>query len=99
MEKERESGFYATSQDELLVVFGGKIRVDGYVIENGDSNVVKELALCELPDNHEIGEDVGMGSWEKYNEFHPVRLEFHDDRSIDVLIDQLRQLKSDSKEK
>jgi len=86
-----ESGFYATDKGELLVVFGGRIRVSAYGF--GDSSC-KELDLSELPEEKEIGESLGFGSKEEYKKFHPVRLQFFDDKSIDVLIEQLQDLKN-----
>ena len=86
-----ESGFYATDKGELLVVFGGRIRVGAYGLSDPS---YKELDLSELPEEKEIGESLGCGSKEEYEEFHPVRLQFFDDRSIDVLIEQLQDLKN-----
>lgn len=94
-----ESGFYATDKDEMLVVFGGKIRISGFVVENEDGSIVKQMCFSELPENHEIGEYLEEQEMDTYNKFYPVRLEFYDDRSIDVLIEQLQELKSFTKEK
>ena len=87
----QESGFYATDKGELLVAFGGKIRISVFVIKDNEGNVIKELSLNELPKDHEIGEYLEN---EDHDTFHPVRLEFYDDASIDVLIEQLQQLKN-----
>ena len=38
-----ESGFYATDKDELLVVFGGKIRVSNYIVEYPDGSIIKQM--------------------------------------------------------
>lgn len=89
-----ESGFYATDKDELLVVFGGKIRVSNYIVEYPDGSIIKQMCFSELPENHEIGEPLGEGLENEYNDFHPIRLEFYDERSIDVLIEHLQQIKS-----
>lgn len=93
-----ESGFYATDKGELLVAFGGKIRISGFVTEDNEGNFIKELCLSELPENHEIGEYIGEASDEDHDSFHPIRLEFYDDHSIDVLIEQLREIKSFNKD-
>ena len=89
-----ESGFYATDQDELLVVFGGRIFLDGIAYQDEDGNWVRELALCEGDKNYEIGEPIKEIDREDMNEFHPIRFEFHDDRSIDALITQLLEIKN-----
>lgn len=94
-----ESGFYATDKDEMLVVFGGKIRISNYVVEYPDGDIVKQICFSELPENHEIGEYLEEGLEKEYNDVQPIRLEFYDERSIDVLIEQLQELKSFTKEK
>ena len=94
-----ESGFYATDKDEMLVVFGGKIRISSYVVEYPDGDIVKQICFSELPENHEIGEYLEEGLEKEYNDFQPIRLEFYDEHSIDVLIEQLQELKSFTKEK
>lgn len=89
-----ESGFYATESAELLAVFGGKIGISSASYEE-DGDVVYEMSLRELPEEHKIGEDLGTPpSLEKFfNEFSPMRLRFYNVESIDVIIDQLQQLK------
>ena len=89
-----ESGFYSTDKGELLVVFGGRIRLSSYVLGDSIHEVYKELDLGELPEVKEIGESLGLGSKEEHEEFHPIRLQFSDDRSIDALIKQLQDLKN-----
>ena len=94
-----ESGFYATDKDEMLVVFGGKIRISSYVVEYPDGDIIKQICFSGLSENHEIGEYLEEGLEKEYNDVQPIRLEFCDERSIDVLIEQLQELKSFTKEK
>lgn len=92
-----ESGIYITDQNELLVVFGGKIRVSSYIVTVDNSEPFKEMDFSELKTKKEIGSDLDWdpeGPAKEYESMHPVRLQFFDDRSIDVLIEQLQKLKS-----
>ena len=88
-----ESGFYASDNGELHVVFGGKIGVCSYTQEDEDNETRKVLCFNELEDNHTIGEDLGTPHPSEVMQFHPLRLVFYDNACIDVIIDQLQQLK------
>ena len=88
-----ESGFYATPQQEILVVFGGRIILGGASWTDEDGDVVKELSLFEDGLEHEIGENLGEGTDEDYGKYSPIRLRFYDDKSIDTLIKQLNAIK------
>lgn len=87
-----ESGFYTTERNELLVVFGGNIGVSSAVAES-DEGMVCEISFRELANKHQIGEDLGPLTVEEYYKFSPVRLRFHDTKSIDVIIEELQELK------
>lgn len=88
-----ESGFYVTDEGEVLVVFGGKIELQSVCYQDGE-DIVYETAMGELPKKYEIGEEVGNPpTMEEFNKFHPVRLRFYDTKSIDVLINQLQEIK------
>ena len=89
-----ESGFYATDNGELLVVFGGRILLDGMAYKDEDGNVVRELALSEGDKDYEIGEPIKEIDRKDMDEYHPLRFEFRDDRSIDALITQLLEIKN-----
>ena len=88
-----ESGFFTTSQDELLVVFGGKIILGGASYVDKDGWVYGELVMGEDGNSYKIGEDLGKQTNEEFFNYHPVRLRFPSDSSIDVLIEQLQEIK------
>jgi len=89
-----KSGFYITEDGELMVVFGGGIILSAAAYENTNGQWEGELAMSEDGQEHEIGEDLGQPDVEDFNRFHPVRLKFYDKESIDVLINQLQQIKN-----
>jgi len=94
-----ESGFYASENGELIVVFGGRIILGGSAsIDNETGEVERELSLYEGKKQYEIGEDITEDERPAYEDFHPVRLIFRDDKSIDVLIEQLQEIKNLGKE-
>ena len=94
-----ESGFYPTENGELIVVFGGKIILGGSAYTNDTGEVTeKELALYPGKRQYEIGEDITDEERPDINDFHPVRFIFYDDKSIDVLINQLQEIKNLGKE-
>ena len=83
-----KSGIYATDKGEVLVVFGG-----GIILSGAACDECKMLAMHEDGKEHVIGEDLGMESLEEFNKFKPIRLLFYDKSSIDVLINELQQIR------
>jgi len=88
-----ESGFYATDQDEMLVVFGGKILVSGAAYVDREGQQYAELAMTVDGNEYEIGQDLGKETAKGFFDYHPLRLRFQDEKSIDVLIEQLQEIK------
>lgn len=94
-----ESGFYATEQDEMMVVFGGSILLDGSIEWNDETGEqYRELAMYYNGKKYDIGGEVDQSERIGFDDYHPIRLRFYDNRSIDVLINILKELKSLKKE-
>ena len=89
-----KSGFYASDNGELHVVFGGRILIDGCAIQRPNGEWIRELSLYEGDKDYEIGEVLRATDRKDNEEFHPVRFKFYDERSIDTLIKQLQELKN-----
>lgn len=89
----QESGFYATDQDEMLVVFGGKIILSGAAYIDKEGQHYAELTMTVDGNEYEIGQDLGKETVEGFFDYHPLRLRFQDDRSIDAMIEQLQEIK------
>jgi hypothetical protein len=88
-----KSGFYANDQHEIIVVFGGRICTDGHAVQRPNGEWIRELSLKELPEDHEIGEEISPVTPEMIDEYHPIRFKFYDTASIDALIKQLQNIK------
>jgi hypothetical protein len=94
-----ESGFYATEDGELVVVFGGKIIVGGCAnINNETGEIERELFLSPADKQYEIGGNIPDDERQDIDSYHPVRFIFYDDKSIDVIINQLQEIKNLGKE-
>lgn len=89
-----KSGFYASDNGELHVVFGGRIILDGRAIQRPNGEWIRELSLYEGDKDYEIGVDLDPVNRKDIEEFHPVRFIFYDERSIDALIKQLQEIKN-----
>ena len=89
-----KSGFYASDNGELHVVFGGRIILSGCAVQRPNGEWIRELSFSEGDKDYEIGEVLGTVDRKDIEEFHPVRFKFYDDLSIDTLIEQLQEIKN-----
>ena len=89
-----KSGFYASDNGELHVVFGGRIILDGHAVQRPNGEWIRELSFYEGDKDYEIGVNLAPANRKDIEEFHPIRFKFYDDRCIDVLIKQLQEIKN-----
>ncbi len=84
-----KSGIYG----EALIVFGGRIRVAPYVdrIDTEEDKNVLCVGLSEFDQVEEIGKTFTKDAGKVFDD--KVLLVFNNEKSIDVLIEQLQELK------
>ena len=84
-----KSGIYG----ESLIVFGGRIRVAPYVdrIDKENEKNVLCVGLSEFDEDQEIGKTFTEDAGKVFDD--KVLLVFNNEKSIDVLIEQLQELK------